>query len=76
MADTGFVVNTPAGIFSTAVLRKEYTLWPGFSQGTDPVKNWDTRFAPGVGMVTEVMAIYSHAPDVWERRLLRYHLAP
>ncbi len=74
MTDKNKEVNTPAGTFLTSAYLRSYAMTP-FADPMQRVVRYHTRYAKDVGMVTEVLAIYSHNPDErWERRLVRWHV--
>jgi hypothetical protein len=74
MTDMDFAVSTPAGVFVTSAFTTQYDIFPKYQVAGNEVIHYRTRYANGVGMVTEVLAVYVASPEVWERRLVRWHV--
>lgn len=67
-----FTTITDAGSFKNSTLREVYK----FTTGPKPGRSveYDYKYGLNVGLVSYTTAVYSMRPEVFERRLLRYHL--
>lgn len=73
MADANFLVNPPAGTFTTINYQATYSMYPGWQANGNPrIRN--TRYAENIGIVTETLQFFSSNPNYQEKRLIRYHL--
>jgi hypothetical protein len=74
MTDKDVAVATPAGVFITSSFTTSYAIYKEFNPN-EAVEHWRTRYARGIGMVTEVLAMYAFDENTaWERRLVRWHV--
>jgi len=73
MADKNKSVTMPAGTFETVSMDNIWTFIP-FAAQQKPVsqRRQHTRYAKGVGMISETMPFYASLPDYEERRLVRF----
>ena len=75
MAHKNVAINTPAGVFETISMATSWTFFPYAAQRKSPyTRTQYTRYAAGVGMVSQTMPIYAANPNYAERRLLRYYV--
>lgn len=67
--------TTPAGTFTTIATIANWTFYPYASSSTGVhYRHQFTRYAAGIGMITETLPFYAALPTYTERRLVRYHL--
>lgn len=64
-------VTVPAGTFKTSTFRQIYHI-PQYSYG--PTREYNTRYAENVGIVSEITGWYMASPMWYERRLERYYV--
>ncbi len=66
-------MTVPVGTFVTSTMRQ---IWyfppPVYSFG--PTREYDHTYARGVGMIKETTKFYTNSPEVYEKRLVRFHL--
>ncbi|XZF16070.1 hypothetical protein ACTHGU_08020 [Chitinophagaceae bacterium MMS25-I14] len=74
MADKNLSITVPAGTFVTSSFRTIWHLNPAFSQYTRLVRRLDTRYAAGIGIVSETLPFYLSYPNNTEKRLVRYYV--
>ena len=63
---------TDAGTFKTSSFRQVYHFLTGPEQGRSV--EYDYRYGLNIGMVSYTTGVYSSMPQVYERRLVRYHV--
>ncbi len=67
------MVTVDAGTFKTNTYRKIYYLpLPHYFFG--PTREYDRTYAKGVGLIKETTGWFIMDPQIWERRLVRYHI--
>lgn len=66
------LVTVAAGTFKTSTFRKVFHYTPYYPYGT--TREYDYRYSLGVGLVSYTNGFYSMLPEVYERRLVRYHV--
>jgi len=74
MADQHKSITVPAGTFVTNSWQTTYYMHPYFASYAPAVRRINTRYAAGIGMISETMPFYVSSPNYTERRLLRYHV--
>lgn len=65
-------VTVDAGTFVTSALRRIYHYPAGYPYGA--TREYDYRYAKNLGLISETTGIYNATPEVYERRLVRYHV--
>lgn len=73
MADKDVVVNVPAGSFTTSSFQTTFDMWPNYDDAGD-IRRMNTRYAKGVGIVSETLQFYTANPNYFERRLVNYNV--
>jgi len=66
------MVTVDAGTFQTYTFRQIYTIPPPMPFG--PTREYDHAYSQGIGLIKETTGMYESIPNVYERRLVRYHL--
>jgi hypothetical protein len=61
-----------AGTFMTSSYRQMWFLPPSLPYG--PMREYDYTCAKGIGMIRKTTGFYISTPDMYERRLERYHV--
>ncbi|MBX3165115.1 MAG: hypothetical protein KF900_11610 [Bacteroidetes bacterium] len=75
MNDKDFVVTVPAGTFTTSNMQIAYLTSGSYTNANiDNPRYMNTRYAKGVGTVSETEQFFPSVPHYTERRLLRYHV--
>jgi hypothetical protein len=74
MTDRDQAVVVPAGNFVTLTMRETIQFHPDNILNGQASRSRDTKYALGVGMVSEVVPYYFSVPGYTERRLIRYHV--
>lgn len=74
MAERDLAVAVPAGNFSTRVMRETIHFHPDNILNGQASRSIDTRYALGIGIVSQVLPYYINVPSYVERRLIRYHV--
>lgn len=59
-----------AGTFTTSTFRRIYHFPAGYKYGSS--REYDFRYAKGIGLVSKTTAFYTATPELYERRLVRY----
>ncbi len=72
MNDTLYSINTPAGTFSVLENEIIFYMYAGINAYSN--RYMTTKYANGVGIVSETLLFYINEPDYTERRLVRYHI--
>jgi hypothetical protein len=73
MTEKDWNVTTPAGSFVTSNSKLIYYMFPNWSfAGNERTMN--TRYAKGVGIISETLPFFASNPNYVERRLVRFHL--
>ncbi len=67
------ITTVPAGSFKTYSFQEIFHQPPGYPSGTRRIK--EHRYARNIGLVTESSQFYFSLPQMYEKRLVRYHLA-
>ncbi len=65
-------VTVGAGTFTTSTFRRILHFGPGYPFG--PTREYDHRYAAGVGLIVHTTAIYTAVTYSIEQRLVRYHV--
>ena len=65
-------ITVDAGTFITSTFRRIFHYPPGRRYG--PTREYDYKYAKNVGVVLETSGFYEAIPDIYERRLVRYHV--
>lgn len=73
MADKDIVTGVPAGNFTTSSFQTTFDMWPNYDNAGD-IRRMNTRYAKGVGIVSETLPFYVSNPNYFERRLVRYYV--
>ncbi len=67
------MVTVPAGTFKTATFRNVYHFLPGY-QIFGPTREYDWMYAQNIGLIKATAGWYSISSDIYEWRLIRYHI--
>ena len=73
MTDKNLSISTSAGTFNTYNFQVTYEIWPSWEVYLSII-NLNTRYAKGVGIITETMTMFITSSQYKERRLVRYHV--
>lgn len=75
MTDRDKMLTTPAGMFRTSSYTITWMMHPYFARFGPTTRKQYTRYAAGVGMVSETLDFFTVIPTYVERRLVRYKAA-
>ncbi len=61
-----------AGTFTTRTFRRVYQFPASYTLGS--TREYDYKYAKGIGLISETTGFYTTTPAMYERRLVRYHV--
>ena len=67
------VVTVPAGTFTTSTMRQVFHFQPPYTT-YGQTRDYDKMYAANIGLVKSTIAIYFTSPQIYEWRLVRYHV--
>jgi hypothetical protein len=62
----------PAGTFTTCAFRRIFAFPVTYTLGR--TRSYDYKYAKGIGLISETTGFYADRPEMYERRLIRYHV--
>jgi hypothetical protein len=72
MTENGITTTTPAGNFTTVAFKQSFFFYPKWIHNTDSIRYMHTRYAKGIGIVTQIIPYAVGDREYYERRLVRY----
>lgn len=74
MTEKNYIKNTPAGNFNTINFKVNYKIHPPFNNNGMLNRPINTRYALGIGIVSETHLFFLNQTSYTERRLVRYKI--